>query len=379
MSDLNSLVDFLDPVDRTGLSQDSQYKDGQMGKVVALYDEHFPDLQNITVVLVGCNEFRGGGLGGKKINAADAIRQAFYELYFWHKEVSIADVGNIKRGKTTQDTYAALKTVVKELTSAGKMVVILGGSHDLTLAQYGAYADKNQVIEAVCVDAAINLSMESPQRDQNFLMEMLTGEPNYLRHYSHIAFQSYFVHPYMLETMDKLRFDCFRVGVVKEALDEMEPVIRSAHMMSFDVEAIAHAFAPSNRLTPNGLNGEEACTLMRQAGMGDYMNSIGIYGYRPDLDKEGLTAMQISHMIWYIIDGIYRRQREAALTDRAAFNEYNVVFAEVPALFLQSKKTGRWWMQMPDQQFIPCSYADYRVASNNDIPERWLRAQERNS
>ena len=39
---------------------------------------------------------------------------------------------------------------------------------------------------------------------QNFFMEMLTGEPNYIRHYNHVAFQSYFVHPHMLETMDKL-------------------------------------------------------------------------------------------------------------------------------------------------------------------------------
>ena len=36
-------------------------------------------------------------------------------------------------------------------------------------------------------------------------MEMLTGEPNMVRHYNHIGFQSYFVHPRMLETMDKLQ------------------------------------------------------------------------------------------------------------------------------------------------------------------------------
>jgi hypothetical protein len=34
-------------------------------------------------------------------------------------------------------------------------------------------------------------------------------------------------------------------------------------------------------------------------------------------------------------------------------------------------------MQMPDKKIIACSYKDYLIASNNQIPERWLRAQER--
>jgi formiminoglutamase len=32
---------------------------------------------------------------------------------------------------------------------------------------------------------------------------------------------------------------------------------------------------------------------------------------------------------------------------------------------------------MPDKNFIACSFADYYAASNNDLPERWLRTQER--
>src|SRR5258707_1273595 len=98
----------------------------------------------------------------------------------------------------------------------------------------------------------IDLYLDSPFRHENFLMEMLTGEPNYIRHYNHIGFQSYFVHPRMLETMDKLRFDCYRVGSVKENIDEMEPVIRNSNMLSFDITAMAHAYAPANTISPNG-------------------------------------------------------------------------------------------------------------------------------
>ncbi len=91
-------------------------------------------------------------------------------------------------------------------------------------------------------------------------------------------------------------------------------------------------------------------------------------------DKDELTAKQISQMLWYVLDGRSRGKREAQLDEKDSFNEYHMAFAEVETTFLQSKKTGRWWMQLPDKHFIACSYKDYLLASSNEIPERWLRA-----
>jgi len=201
--------------------------------------------------------------------------------------------------------------------------------------------------------------------------------PNYLKHYNHIGFQSYYVHPIVLETLDKLRFDCYRVGNVKEALDEMEPVIRNSHLFSFDMSALGNAYSPASTISPNGLTGEEACALFRYAGMSPTISTVGIYGYNPHHDQQELSAKQIAQQLWYLLDGRSRGKREASLTDKDSFNEYYMAFAEVETVFLQSKKTGRWWMQLPDKKFIACSYKDYLLASSNEIPERWLRAQER--
>lgn len=372
-----NISDFLSPINIHEISHDEPYKDGQIGYIISTYQEEFPDLDETQVVFVGCGEQRGSGLIHGLSNAPDLIRRQFYSLYYWHQDVKIADIGNIKTGSLYTDSYAALKTVVHELINDGKTVIILGGSHDLTLAQYNAYAENKKTIEASCVDALIDLDLGSPFHHENFLMEMLTAEPNYVRHYNHIGFQSYYVHPRMLETMDKLRFDCYRVGSVKENIDEMEPVIRNSNLFSFDISAIAHAYAPASSASPNGLNGEEACVLMRYAGMSPNVNSIGIYGYDTQHDKDDLTAKQIAHMLWYVLDGRSRGRREASLDEKESFNEYHTAFAEVETTFLQSRKTGRWWMQLPDKRFIACSYKDYLLASSNEIPERWLRAQER--
>lgn len=378
MSDVLKIADFLEPLNLSELSGDHEFKDGQIGKTILAYEHAFPDLTHTDIVIVGCGEERGNNLVLETTSAPDNIREQLYFLYNWHSDVHLADVGNIKTGATLADTYAALKTVIRELTAMDKTVLILGGGHDLTLAQYRSYADSKKIIEATCIDALINIDIDSMFRSQSFLMEVLTGEPNFMSHYNHIGFQSYFVHPRMLETMDKLRFDCYRVGKVKENIEEMEPVIRGSSMVSFDIAAIAHPYAPSNAISPNGFTGEEACVLMRFAGLSRITSSIGIFGYDPARDKEYLTAAQISQMIWYFIDGKSRGKKEANIEDRDAFNEFHVSFAEVSTTFLQSKKTGRWWMQLPDRSFVPCSHNDYLQAGSNEMPERWLRIQERN-
>ena len=378
MSDFLNIADFLSPVSKSELSFDQGYKEGMVGHVIKIHDEDgFPDVDEADLIFIGCGEQRGNGHHMAYSAAPDSIRRQFYQLYFWHHDLRLADIGNLRKGADLADTYAALRTVINELINEKKTVILLGGSHDLTLGQYYAYEQNKSIIEVTNVDTLIDLDLDSDFRCDNFLMEMLTSEPNYVRHYNHIGFQSYYVHPRMLETMDKLRFDCFRVGHVKESIDEMEPVLRNSQLFSFDISALAHAYAPANSNSPNGFNGEEACVLMRYAGMSPNVNTIGIYGYEPDKDLNDLTAKQISQMLWYLLDGRSRGRKEAKLDERDSFNEYHMAFAEVETTFLQSKKTGRWWMQLPDKRFIACSYKDYLLASSNEIPERWLRAQER--
>lgn len=370
-------MDFLLPLNLAELSGDAGYKDTQLGKRIDVYENNFPDVEKADVVIVGCGESRGAGIQQNFRNAPDEIRRELYNLYHWHNEINVADAGNIKTGASLHDSYAALKTVIAELLQHGKRVMILGGSHDLTLAQYDVYATAEKIIEATCIDALIDLNMDSVLAADNFLMPLLTGQPNFIKHYNHIGFQSYLVHPGILETIDKLRFDCYRVGRVKENMEEMEPVIRNSQLFSFDISAIQNSHAPANYISPNGFNGEEACTLMQYAGMSSNVNTVGIYGYLPGSDMQNMTAKQIAHMLWYFMDGMLKGKQEADLGDTGNFNEYKLAFAEMETSFLQSKKTDRWWMQLPAGNYIACSHKDYIAASNNEIPERWMRAVER--
>jgi formiminoglutamase len=309
------LHDFLLPINIHSLNDDKGYNDGQLAKHILINDGEIPDLETADIVLVGVGESRGSGVFDACNDAPDIIRKQFFQLHYWHKDIIIADVGNIKTGATLTDSYAAITTVLAELLSLNKTIVLLGGSHDVTLAQYFAYRKLQKVTEATCIDATIDLRGESALRSENFLLEMLTGEPNLVKHYNHIGFQSYLVHPRMLETMDKLRFDCYRVGKVKENIEEMEPVLRNTNLLSFDINAIKNSDAPANECSPNGLSGEEACMLTRYAGMSNNMSSFGIYGYQPRSDIHELTAKQIAQMLWYFVDGKSRSKQEALLQE----------------------------------------------------------------
>ncbi|MEO6330121.1 MAG: formimidoylglutamase [Ginsengibacter sp.] len=374
MHDLN---EFFEKINVASLNNDEGYgDDAQFANHISTYENELPDLTGIDIVIAGVNDQRGGGVNMPGMASA-AIRKQLYQLHYWHTDTKIADIGDIKTGATITDTYAAAKIVLAELLRLSKTVILIGGSHDVTLAQYYAYKELNQIVEASVVDAAIDLKGDKFLKSENFLMEMLTSEPNHVQHYNHIGFQSYLVHPRMLETMDKLRFDCYRVGMAKENIEEMEPVIRNTNLLSFDISAIKNSDAPAGNCSPNGFTGEEACMLSRYAGMSTVLSTFGVYGYNPESDVKELTAKQIAQMIWYFIDGKSRSKQETKFEDRHNFNEYHTVFAEVETVFLQSKKTGRWWMELPDKKMIACSYKDYSDAGRNKIPERWLRAQER--
>ena len=148
MSDALLIKDFLNPFSINYLLGDIRLNESQWGSHISYYGEEFPDLHNTDIVIMGIPDERGNGSSIIQGEAPDCIRKQFYQLYQWHPDIRIADIGNIKAGKSLSDTYAAARTVIKELTEQKITVIILGGSHDLTLAQYGAYAERKKIIEA---------------------------------------------------------------------------------------------------------------------------------------------------------------------------------------------------------------------------------------
>ena len=189
--------------------------------------------------------------------------------------------------------------------------------------------------------------------------------------------------------MDKLYFDTYRLGEFKGRIDKAEPVIRNADLISFDLGAIRSADAGANaNASPNGFYGEEACQICRYAGMSDKLTSIGFYEFNPAYDSNGQSAMLLSQMVWYFIDGFYNRKKDFPLQPKSSYVIYRTTLKEesYEVIFVKSKKTDRWWMQVPypntktlneRYHLVPCSYEDYQTATNGDMPDLWWRTYQK--
>ncbi|HNH66631.1 MAG TPA: formimidoylglutamase [Bacteroidia bacterium] len=347
----------------------------------------FPFMNNIKIAIVGVEETRGAKRDYEAKNGVDYVRQSLYSLKKHGVGVPVADLGNVRLGVTVEDTYAALTEIVISLLQLKIIPVIIGASQDMTVAHYRAYKKIDQIINMVGVDARFDLGMPSDPLDSvSWLGNIVMDQPNHLYNYSNIAHQTYFVGDYAVNMMDNLYFDTCRLGEVNQDATEMEPIIRNADVMTFDLSSIRYSDASATSTpSPNGLTGDMACQIMYYAGMSDKLEGIGIYEYAPSADTNQMTAALIAQMVWYFMEGVSNRKNDFPDSTSSQFTVYNLTLREnnEEMHFLKSNVTGRWWMEIPlskikkkldRHQLVPCSYEDYQKACNNEIPERWWQA-----
>jgi hypothetical protein len=97
-----------------------------------------------------------------------------------------------------------------------------------------------------------------------------------------------------------------------------------------------------------------------------------------------MTAKLVAQCLWYFVEGFMNRRVENPQSNDKDFLKYTVEFEDVDhqLVFWKSKRTDRWWMEMPygdkdhfrRNQLIPCSYNDYLKACKEELPDRWMKA-----
>ena len=392
-----SLSDFFTPIDVEKITPKKGYYTSQLGSKIEYFSVDFPDLEQKTgIAIIGVQEDRGSVNNSGCALGPDYIREKLYQLNEGNYNTKILDLGNIRQGATITDTYIALKTVVNELIKKDIIPVILGGGQDLTYAQYLAYETLEQRVDLVIIDSHFDLDDDDDKNDESiettstsYLNKIFLHEPNYLFNYSNLGYQTYFASQDSLRVMDKLYFDVHRLGELTGNIPVAEPVIRNASMISFDISAIRSADAMGNaNASPNGFYGEEACQVARYAGFNDKLSSIGFYEFNPAYDNNGQTAMLIAQMIWYFIDGVYNRKRDFPLNPKSQYLIYKTSLKHDghELVFVKSKKSDRWWMQVPyptggskNERFhlVPCQYDDYKTAVSGEMPDLWWRTYQK--
>ena len=378
--------DFLSPLDSEIIDYINGLSSQQLGSKVVLHtSEAFPEVSKVTIGIIGVLENRGNSNGNQEIDLL-AIRKELYRLYPGNWDASIADFGNILAGNSIEDTYFALKKVASSLIKNNIIPVVIGGSQDLTYSLYRAYDDLEQMVNLVAVDSQFDFGKESDLVSaSSYLTKIVIEEPNNLFNYCNIGYQTYYNSQEEIDLVEKLFFDAYRLGEVSNTIAIAEPVFRDADLVSFDMNAVKSSdsgnFTP---FVPNGFNGKEICALSRYAGISDKVTSFGIFNHN-DTEQESVLMAQI---IWYFIEGYHYRSNEYPFGSRENYLKYIVPSEDEELIFYKSDKTDRWWIEIPfisngnnklkRNTLLPCSYEEYLLACNQELPERWWKAQRKN-
>jgi hypothetical protein len=377
--------DFLKPLDNEILQFIEEVSSQQLGsKVVFHTDKDFPDLNKIKIAIIGVLENRGDVNQTEEVDLSH-IRKELYGLFPGNWNVSIADLGDILAGNSSDDTYFALRKVVSSLIKKKIIPIVIGGSQDLTYALYRAYDDLEQMVNLVSIDNKFDFGKESDAVSaSSYLTKIIIEEPNNLFNFSNVGFQTYFNSQEEIDLIDKLFFDAYRLGDISNNIAISEPVFRDADIVSVDLASVKSSDSGNfDSFMPNGFNGKEICALSRYSGISDKVSLFGIFNHNNSKQESVLIAQ----IIWYFIEGYHYRSNEYPFGSRENYIKY-IIPLEEELIFYKSNKTDRWWIEIPfisnsnnklkKSTLLPCSYEEYLGACNQEIPERWWKAQRKN-
>lgn len=378
--------DFLAPVNTEILDFISGLSSQQLGSKIVLHTEkQFPDVNKIKIALIGVLENRGSNTSISEVDLM-AARKELYGLYPGNWDASIADLGDILAGNTVEDTYFALRKVASALIKKKIIPIIIGGSQDLTYALYRAYDDLEQMVNLVAIDSKFDFGKESEEVSAtSYLTKIIIDEPNNLFNYCNIGYQTYYNSQEEIDLVEKLFFDGYRLGEVSNNISISEPVFRDADLVSLDLNSVKSADSGNFvSFYPNGFNGKEICSLSRYAGISDKVSLFGIFNHNNSVQE----SVIIAQIIWYFIEGFHYRSNEYPFGSRENYLKYIVPLEEEELVFYKSNKTDRWWIEIPfisngnnklkRNTLLPCSYEEYLAACNQELPERWWKAQRKN-
>ena len=153
---------FLSPVKDRLVDELELLHDQTIGKKLRIHSSTLePALDDVKMAVVGVLESRNSvDYIGEEFQFNE-IRKAFYGLFPGNWSHEIADLGDIQKGETVEDSYFALIQVVSSLIKEKIIPIIIGGSQDLTYANYRAYDKISSMINIVNIDKSFDLGDSS--------------------------------------------------------------------------------------------------------------------------------------------------------------------------------------------------------------------------
>jgi len=249
-------------------------------------NEPIGDLDGFAVAIIGVPDDRLSYNTGAA-HAPDAIRKSLYSFSRLPGKLKITDLGNFRPGASFDDTIAGLRDVLLQLLAQKIVPVVIGGTSALMQAIDRALSAGKQKWSLVSVDSRIDFTAEKRPADSlNWMNDLIYRSGSCLSHLSVIGHQTYLTDQQVANRFNRRHYDMMRIGEVRAAVHETEPLFRDAAAALFDIGSVRQSDAPGTILpSANGFYGEEICLLARYAGLSDSLKIFSVMEVNPNLDN----------------------------------------------------------------------------------------------
>jgi hypothetical protein len=380
---MNDLSIYFSPLPE----EDVNYEGEQIGQIIISNFGEFPEIASKSIALFSVPEFRGNA-DHKNNDSRSEFRSKLKQLSRsknWNS--TIYDLGTIIPGEELKDTYFAISSVVHELIKNNVVPILIGGSQDLVLAAYDAYAKLEQLVNICSIDHSLDIGGPEVAISHNaYLTSLLLKRPCYLFNHANIGLQIPYAQPKELKLVESLYFDVCRLGEFNDDFKRAEPHLRNADVINLDFNSIKASDVFSHKANPNGFQAQQICQISRYAGISDKVNFFGVFNY---IDFNEMSDKLLSEILWYFIDGYQSRWGDFPVSSKAGYFKFNVELenGNHSIVFYKSHKSDRWWMEVPyppqkgskyeRHHLVPCDKEDYDRAMQNEMPDLWWKTYQK--
>ncbi len=324
---MRTIWKYLLPPDEALFFSHGDKSDPRMGDSVLRNPKDFSGDIRVGILGVPTDEGvkRNSGRIGAK-DAPDVIRAEFYKRtpFVIGKEnsphsLSIFDFGNIKIGKTLEETHDKLAETVAALIAQNIIPIVLGGGHDIAFPNFLGFSKGKQTVGVINIDSHLDFRKPIPKRNSGTsFRQMLDHHTSALNamNFVEVGIQSFAnAEDHYTELIERgatvfsLR-DVREDGMTKvmELAYELASAPTDSLYVSFDIDAVKGSEAPGvSASLPTGLSAEEFLVAALFAGKRRKVKMIDIVEMNPKYDVDGRTAKLAALAIMYFLTGVANR------------------------------------------------------------------------
>lgn len=301
--------------------------DPRMGDIVLRGEKNFS--REVTVGIVGVPTDEGVKRNGGRAGAdggPNAIRTELYKRtpFVIGKEnspsaLTLFDFGDIKIGKTLEETHDRLAETIQGIVAAGVIPIVLGGGHDIAYPNFVGFSKGKKKVGVINIDTHLDFRKPAPKRTSGTSFRQMLehhNSPLNAMNFVEVGAQSFAnAHEHYSELIERgatifsLR-DVREEGITKilDLAYELATTSVDSLYISFDLDVVHESDAPGvSAPLPTGFSTEEFLTAALFAGKRHKTKMIDIVEMNPKHDVDNRTAKLAALAIMYFLTGLANR------------------------------------------------------------------------